>query len=254
MRASWLVALLLLFPGAVPAAEVRVMISAGFYGVYSELAPAFERTTGHKLVTVRGPSMGDSPEAIPNRLARGEATDAVIMDGASAAELVKKGVAQSSMEVARSQMGMVVRAGAPKPDIGTVDGFRKALLAAKSIAVSDSGSGTQLTTKTFAQLGIADQVMPKTRKVRGPPSGEPVAHVIARGEAEIGMQQVSELINVPGADYVGPLPEEVQPGFSFAGAITKNAREPDAANALLRFLASPEHATALTKGGLAPPK
>jgi len=151
-------------------------------------------------------------------------------------------------------MGMVVRAGTPKPEIGTVDGFRKTLLAAKSIAVSDSGSGTHLTSKTFAELGIADQVMPKTRKIRGPPSGEPVAHVIARGEAEIGMQQVSELINVPGADFVGPLPAEVQPGFSFAGAITKNSREPEAANALLRFLASPEHAPVLAKKGLASPR
>ena len=249
-----LAAALLLVAAEVQAAEVRVMISAGFFGVYKELGPAFERATGHKLVTTRGPSMGDSPEAIPTRLARGEPADVVIMDGHGADELVKRGDARADGKVmlAGSMVGMVVREGAPKPDIGTVEAFKKVLLDAKSIAYSDSGSGTYLSTKLFKQLGVADEIAPKSRKVRGPPSGEPVAHVVARGEAEIGFQQVSELINVPGAAFVGPLPAELQPGFSFAGAVTANAKEPEAAMALLRFLSSAEAAPVITRLGLAP--
>lgn len=223
---------------AAHAADVRVMISAGFYGVYSELVPAFERSTGHHVVTTRGPSMGDSPEAIPTRLGRGEAADVVILDGGAADELVRRGVARrdSRTELAKSQVGMVVRAGAPKPDISTVDAFRNVLLSAKTIAYSDSGSGTYLSTVLFPKLGVADQIAGKTRKVRGPPSGEPVANVVARGEAEIGFQQLSELIHVAGVTFVGALPAELQPGFSFAGAVTATAQEPDAAMALLRFL------------------
>ncbi|MEP7068302.1 MAG: substrate-binding domain-containing protein [Usitatibacter sp.] len=241
--------------GAASAAEVHVMISAGFHGVYSELAPAFERASGHRLVTTRGPSMGDSPEAIPARLARGESADVVILDGGAADELAKRGLvrADSKVELARSQIGMVVREGAAKPDIASVDAFRSTLLAAKSIAYSDSGSGTYISRTMFAKLGVADQVAGKSRKVRGPPSGEPVAAVVARGEAELGFQQVSELIHVPGVTFVGAIPAELQPGFSFAGAITSQAREPDAARALIRFLASAEAAPTIVKAGLAPP-
>ncbi len=245
----------LLVPGAAFADEVRVMISAGFYGVYAELGPAFERATGHRLITTRGPSMGDSPEAIPTRLARGEIADVVILDGGSADELAERGFVRASTKVdlARSRIGMVVRAGAAAPDIGSVEAFRRTLLAAKSIGYSDSGSGTYLSTVLFAKLGVADQVLGKGRKVRGPPSGEPVAAVVARGEVEIGFQQVSELIHVPGVTFVGAIPAELQPGFSFAGAISSAARQPDAALALLRFLASPEAASTILEHGLTPP-
>jgi len=245
----------LLMARAASAADIQVMISSGFYGVYSELGPAFERASDHHLVTMRGPSMGDSPEAIPARLARGEAADVVILDGGATDELGKRGLvrADSKVELARSLIGMVVRAGAPKPDIGSVEALRSTLLAAKSIAYSDSGSGTYLSTKLFARLGVADEIAGKSRKVRGPPSGEPVAAVVARGEAEIGFQQVSELIHVPGISFVGTLPAEVQPMFTFAGALTSSVREPEAASALLRFLASPEAAPVIVKTGLAPP-
>jgi molybdate transport system substrate-binding protein len=241
--------------GPTSAADVHVMISSGFFGVYSELGPAFERASGHHLVTTRGPSMGDSPEAIPARLARGEAADVVILDGGAADELARRGLvrADSKVELARSLIGMVVRAGAAKPDIGSVEALRRALLAAKSIAYSDSGSGTYLSTTLFPKLGIADEIAGKRRRVRGPPSGEPVANLVARGEAEIGFQQVSELIRVAGIAFVGPLPAEVQPMFSFAGALTNAAREPEAASALLRFLASQEAAPVVLKAGLMPP-
>jgi molybdate transport system substrate-binding protein len=242
-------------PASAFAEEVRVMISAGFYQVYAELGPAFERATGHRLITTRGPSMGDSPEAIPTRLARGETADVVILDGGAADELAKRGIvrAGSKIDLAKSQIGMVVRAGAAKPNISSVEGFKRTLLDATSIAYSDSGSGTYLSTTLFAKLGVADQVARKSRKVRGPPSGEPVAAVVARGEAEIGFQQVSELIHVPGVTFVGALPAELQPGFLFSGAITTMARQPDAALALLRFLASRDAASIILKNGLTPP-
>jgi molybdate transport system substrate-binding protein len=240
--------------GAASAADLRVMISAGFFSVYSELGPAFERTTSHHLITTRGPSMGDSPETIPARLARGEAADVVILDGGAADELGSRGLvrADSKTEFARSLIGMVVRAGDAKPDIGSVEALRSTLLAARSIAYSDSGSGTYLSTKLFPRLGIADQIAGKSRKVRGPPSGEPVANLVARGEAEIGFQQVSELIHVSGITYVGALPAEVQPVFSFAGVLTSTVQQPEAAHALLRFLASSEAAAAIAKAGLMP--
>jgi molybdate transport system substrate-binding protein len=230
------------------------MISAAFFPAYAELGPAFERASGHKLVTTRGPSTGDSPAAIPTRLARGETADVVIMDDGAADELGKQGVVRPGTKVrlARSHIGMVVRAGAAKPDIGSTDALKKTLLAVKSIAVSDSGSGTYLSTILFPKLGIADQIAGKSRKVRGPPSGEPVAAVVARGEAEIGFQQVSELIHVPGVTFVGKLPDEIQPEVYFSGAITKMARDPEAAGALLRFLTSPDAAPVISKAGLTP--
>src|SRR5262249_25618842 len=160
--------------------------------------------------------------------------------------------ANSRIPLAESYIGMVVRKGAPKPDISTVEALRKTLLAAKSIAYSDSSSGTYLSTVGFKKLGVADEVAGKSRKVRGPPSGEPVAAVVARGEAEIGFQQVAELIHVPGIDFVGRVPAEVQPPTYFVGALAKNARQPEAATALLRFLSAKEAAAVVTKAGLTP--
>jgi molybdate transport system substrate-binding protein len=242
-------------PGVVCAADIHVMISAGFYAVYDELGQAFERTTGHRLITTRGPSLGDSPEAIPTRLARGEFADVIILDGAAADELAKQGVVRADRKIllARSQIGMVVRAGAPKPDISSVEAFKRTLRAAGSVGYSDSSSGTYLSTVLFAKLGLADEVMGKARKVRGPPSGEPVAALVARGELEIGFQQVSELIHTPGVTFVGPIPAELQPGTTFAGAVTTAARAPDAALALLRFLTAPEAVPTILKAGLTPP-
>lgn len=210
------------------AADIRVMISSGFHGAYSELGPAFERATGNHLITTRGPSMGDLPETIPARLSRGEAADVVILDGGAADELGKRGLvrADSKVELARSLIGMVVREGAAKPDISSVAALRNTLLSAKSIAYSDSGSGTYLSTTLFQKLGVADQIAARSRKVRGPPSGEPVAAVVARGEAEIGFQQVAELIHTPGITFAGALPAEVQPMFSSPAFSPRRRRSP----------------------------
>ena len=240
--------------GVAQAADVKVFISAGFFHVYSELRPAFEKATGHRLITTRGHSLGDSPEAIPARLSRGEEADVAIMDGAGAEFLINQKLVRpdSKMPLAESFIGMVVRTGQPKPDISTVDALRRTLLEAKSIAYSDSSSGTYLSTVGFKKLGVAEQVAGKSRKVRGPPTGEPVAAVVARGEAEIGFQQVAELINVPGADFVGTVPAEIQPPTYFIGVLTTSAQQPEAAVALLRFLSSEQAAPVIAKAGLKP--
>src|SRR5689334_2433673 len=242
-----------LAPGAA-ATDVKVMISAGFFSVDKELGLAFEKATGHTLVTTRGPSIGDSPEAIPARLARGEAADVVIMDGVGVDLLDQRDLTRpgSRIPLAESFIGMVVRAGQPKPDISTMDGLRNTLLAAKSIAYSDSSSGTYLSTIGFKKLGVADEIAGKTRKVPGPPSGELVASVVARGEAEVGFQQVPELLHVSGVDFVGTVPSDVQPPTLFVGALPKNSQQSDAAIALLRFLSSADAAAVITKAGLRP--
>jgi molybdate transport system substrate-binding protein len=244
---------IVLGPGAT-AADIKVMISAGFFSVYKELGPAFEKSTGHKLVTTRGPSIGDSPEAIPARLACGEEADVVIMDGVGVDLLEQRDVARPGARIplAESFIGMVVRAGQPKPDISTMDALRATLLAATSIAVSDSSSGTYLSTIGFKKLGVADEISGKTRKVRGPPSGEVVAAVVARGEADVGFQQVPELIHVPGVDFVGTVPSDVQPPTFFVGALPRNSQHPDAAIALLHFLSSADAVAVITKAGLKP--
>src|SRR4029453_5081447 len=245
---------LLLLSLPATAADIKVMISAGFFSVYKELGPAFEKSTGHKLVTTRGPSVGDSPEAIPTRLSRGEEADGVIMDGVGVDLLDQRDLARpgSRIPLSESFIGMVARAGQPKPDIGTMDGLRNTLLAAKSIAYSDSSSGTYLSTIGFKKLGISDEVAGKTRKVRGPPSGEPVPSVRPRGEAEVGFQQVAELIHVPGVDFVGTVPSDIQPPPFFVGALPKSSQQTDSAVALLRFLSSAEAASVITKAGLKP--
>lgn len=236
------------------ATDVTVMISAGFFGVFHQLAPIYESRTGNKLIVIRGPSIGDSPEAIPTRLAQGQKSDVVILDGESGHNLAKLGFvkADSIKTLALSQIGAAVKLNAKKPDISTPEEFRKTLLAAKSIAYSDSGSGTYIANTMFQKMGILEQVKDKSFKVRGPPSGEAVAAVVARGEAEIGFQQVSEVIHTPGITFLGPIPAELQPGFSFVGALTTNAIHPEEGLSLIRLLSSPEFSDVVLKAGLIP--
>ena len=229
--------------------EIRVMTSGAFTAAYLELIPQLELLTKRKIVTA-ATSMGTGPDSIPSRLQRGEPVDVVIVADAALVELIKGGIisAESRTPIARSPIGMAVRAGTPKPDISSVDAFKRTLLQAKSIAYSASVSGRYLTTELFQRLGIADQVMPKSRRIEG----ERVGAVVARGEAEIGFQQVSELLPVPGINYVGPLPPEVQKVAVFSAGVTVGAGDADAAHALIRFLASPEAAYAITKSGMEP--
>ena len=236
--------------GAAQAAEIRVVSSGGFAAAYRALAPAFERATGHTLVTGWGPSMGQTADAVPARLARGEPIDVLIMVGDALGRLVEQGTvaADSRADLARSGIGVVVRAGAPRPDIGSADALRRALLAAKSIAYSDSASGVYIEREMLPRLGIAEQVADRARMI----PAEPVGAVVARGEAEIGFQQISELRPIPGIDLVGPLPPGLQRVTVFSAGVPARSREPDAARALIRFLASPAAAGAIVDSGMEP--
>jgi molybdate transport system substrate-binding protein len=241
---------LFFFATVVGAAEINVMISGGFSAAYANLVPEFERATGHKVTTVRGPSMGNTPQAIPNRLRRGEPADALIMVGYALDNLAKDGkvVPESRVALARSVIAMAIRAGAPSHDIRTLEALKQTLLAAKSIAYSDSASGVYISTEMLPKLGIADQVSAKARMI----PGEPVGRVVARGEAEIGFQPLSELMPVSGIEIVGPLPPEVQKEPVFSAGITTSAREPQAAAELIGFLASPAALPIIRKAGMEP--
>ena len=248
--AAFAFTVLLALATAAQAAEVKVMISGGLTAAYKELIPAFERATGNKVVTVFGPSMGTTEGAIPVRLARGEPADVLIMVGSALGDLIKqdKAVADSRVDLVRSNIGMVVRKGAPKPDISSSDALKRTLLAAKSIAYSDSASGVYVGGEMFQRLGIADDMKGKARMI----PAEPVAGVVARGDAELGFQQISELLPVAGAELVGPLPADVQKVTIFSAGIATVAKEPAAGKALIAFLASPAAFEAFTTSGLEP--
>jgi molybdate transport system substrate-binding protein len=244
-------ALALLFClGAASGAEIRVMTSGAFTAAYKELVPQFERSSQNKIVTSYGASMGNAPDSIPMRLERGEPVDIVILARPALDELVKQGKVRPGgrVDLVRSSIGMAVRAGAHKPDIGTLDALKRALLDAKSVAYSDSASGVYLSTEMFERLGIARQMASKSKRI----ASEPVGAVVARGEAELGFQQISELLPVKGIDYVGPLPPEVQKVTVFSAGIAVGSKNPDASEALLRFLASPQAIPAIVKSGLEP--
>jgi len=170
----------------------------------------------------------------------GDALDALLKEG--------KVVPGSRVDLSRSIIGMAVRAGAPKPDISSVDAFKRAMLAAKSVAYSESASGVYLSTNLFPRLGIAAAMNPKSKKI----SGEPVGAAVARGEAEIAFQQISELRPVAGIDIVGPLPPELQVVTIFAAGIATGARDANLARGLIAFLASPAAAGAIEKSGMEP--
>jgi molybdate transport system substrate-binding protein len=240
----------LLLAGSANAAEVRVMISGGLTAAYKELVPEFERLTGNKVLTAYGPSMGTTVNAIPIRLERGEAADVLIMVGYALGDLVKQGkvVADSRVDLVKSPIGIAVKSGAPRPDISSVDAVKRALLATKSIAYSDSASGVYVSTEMFEKLGIADAMKDKARKIPATPVGE----IVARGDAEIGFQQISEMLPVQGIDIVGQLPSELQKVTVFSAGIASVSKEPDAGKALIKFLASPTASAAIIKSGMEP--
>jgi molybdate transport system substrate-binding protein len=241
---------ILLAAGAAYAEDIKVVTSGAFTAAYLELVPAFERATRHKVETAFGASMGNAPDSIPVRLQRGEPVDVVILAAQALDELITQGkvVPGSRVDLARSSIGMAVRAGAPRPDISSVAALKRTLREARSIAYSASASGTYLSTELFHSLGIADEIKAKSRRIES----ERVGTVVARGDAEIGFQQISELIGIPGIDYVGPLPPEVQRVTVFSAGIAAGAAAPAAARALIAFLASPPAAAAIAKSGLEP--
>jgi molybdate transport system substrate-binding protein len=240
----------MLLSGAASAAEVRVMISGGLTAAYKALVPEFERATGHKVLTAYGPSMGTTTNAIPVRLERGEPADVLIMVGYALDDLAKQGkvISDSRVELVKSPIGVAVKSGTPKPDISTADALKRALLAAKTIAYSDSASGVYVSTEMFGKLGITDAMKDKARKIPATPVGE----IVARGDAEIGFQQISELKPVEGIDIVGPLPDELQKITVFSAGIASVSKEPDAGKALIKFLASPAARGEIVKSGMDP--
>ncbi|MEB0045677.1 MULTISPECIES: substrate-binding domain-containing protein [unclassified Pseudomonas] len=221
----------------VQAQEIHVMTSGGFTAAYKILGPKFAAITGNTLDTALGPSMGKAPEAIPNRLARGEQADVVIMVGYALDELIKQGKVDpaSRVELADSRIGMVVRQGAPTPDISSVDSLKKTLLDATSVAYSDSASGVYIEEQLFKRLGIEDTLKPKSKMI----PKIPVGSVVANGDYQLGFQQVSELLPVPGVTFVAKIPESVQSVTRFAAGIPVGAQHPTDAKALLDYLASP---------------
>jgi molybdate transport system substrate-binding protein len=239
-----------LLAGSASAAEVRVMISGGLTAAYNAVVPEFERATGHKVITAYGPSMGTTVNAIPVRLERGEPADVLILVGYALGDLIKQGkvVPDSRVDLVKSKIGVAVKSGAPKPDISSVDALKRALLAAKSVAYSDSASGVYVSTEMFGKLGIMEEMKDKARKI----PATPVAEIVAHGDAEIGFQQISELKPVAGIDIVGPLPDELQKVTVFSAGIASASKEPEAGKALITFLASPAAKDTIVRSGLEP--
>ena len=242
-----LVTCLLFFVRPVSADDVTVMTSGALTAAYLELVPQLERVIKGKVVTA-ATSMGTGADSIPSRLERGEAVDVVILADDALDQLIKDGrvLANSRVPLARSSIGMAVRAGAPKPDISSLQALKRTLLQAKSVAYSASVSGTYISTELFQRLGIAEEMRGKSRRI----DRERVGAVVARGEAEIGFQQISELLPIPGIAYVGPLPPEVQRVTVFSAGVPTASKHAEAARALIRFLSSPEAANTIEKTGL----
>jgi molybdate transport system substrate-binding protein len=233
---------------AVQAEEIHVMSSGAVAAALKELTPAFERASGSTLIVVSGGSVAGAPDSIPDRLRGGERADVVIMAAAGIDDLTKAGhiVDGSRVDLARSSIGLAVRKNAPKPDISTVDALRRALLQASSVAYSSSVSGVYVSTELFQRLGIAAEMRTRGRKVES----EPVGAVVARGEAEIGFQQISELRAVSGIEVVGPLPPAVQRVTVFSAAAATGSLNPGGGRALIAFLTSPNASAAIAKSGM----
>ncbi|KAI3489197.1 hypothetical protein L1887_46241 [Cichorium endivia] len=231
-------------------ADVKVMISGGFKAALEKLAPDYERQTGDKIVIIPGPSMGATPQAIPNRLARGEKADVVIMVGDALEKLEKTGQTQpgSRTELADSPVGMVVKKGAEVPDISSEAALRKTLLQASSIAYSDSASGRYVSQTLFKKMGIEKEVAGKATMVER----IPVASEVAKGKYAVGFQQVSELLPVQGVIFIGKIPDNLQYITRFAGAVTRHAEHPAEGKALLTYLASPPSRAVIQKTGMIP--
>jgi len=234
-----------LFP-SVSFAQVKVIISGGFTAAYRELLPEFERTSGISVTTTSGGSVGNGPNTIGAQVRRGVPADVIILAREGLKDLIDEGriVRGTDVDLARSVIGMIVRAGAPKPDISSVEALKQTLLRAKSVAMSSSTSGVYLTTVLFPRLGIANEMKDKV-------SSNGAAEV-GRGEAEIGLQQVSEVLAVPNVDYVGTIPNEVQYATIYAAAVVSNSSQIDAAQRLIAFLSSPSATSAIRKSGMEP--
>jgi molybdate transport system substrate-binding protein len=251
LKNSVLVFLIVLFSASSTfAAEIHVITSGAFAEALKALVPEYEKQSPHKVIISYGSSMGSAPDSIPSRLARDEKFDVLILAGPALEGFIKRGSVQpeSRVDLVASVIGAAVRAGAPKPDISTVPALKQALLNANSVAYSASASGTYLSTDVFPRLGIAEQMSKTAKKIYS----ERVGTVVARGDAELGFQQVSELIPIPGIDFIGEIPPELQQTVLFSAGITNNVSNLGASRELIAFLASPKAAPTIQKAGLKP--
>ncbi|MCZ2495691.1 ABC transporter substrate-binding protein [Xylophilus sp. Kf1] len=234
-----------------PAAHrVTMMTSGAFAATATELQPGYQAATGDSLTIVYGSSMGGAADSIPARLARNEPVDVVILARSSLDELVAQGkvVPGSQVDLVHSLIGFAVRTGTPKPDVSSVAAVRATLLAAPSIAYSASASGTYYQNEMLKNLSIEAQVRPKSKRILS----ERVGTVVARGDAELGLQQVSELLPIPGVDFVGVLPPELQRMTVFSAGISTTAQDVEGARSLIRYFASPAVVPVLKRNGLEP--
>jgi molybdate transport system substrate-binding protein len=231
--------------------DVKVLATTAMKTVFEELAPQFEAATGHRLTANFGPSV-----QIEKRLAEGETADMAVLTTAAAKDMIGRGkvLGGSLVDIARSSLGVAVQRGAPKPDISSVEAFKRALLAAKSVAVSKpvgAGLSGAHMAKVFADLGIAEAMAAKVRYGAGGVTGL-VGLIIERGEAEMGVQQIAELRAVSGVDFVGPLPAALQAVTPFTAAIPTVARNAEAGRKLIDFLVTPKAKSVISAKGLEP--
>jgi len=233
-----------------PATSVTVMTSGGFAAAFQALGSGYERASGSRIATVLGASMGSTPTAIPMRLDRNESADVVILAREALDKLADKGqvIPTSRTDLALSRIALAVRADAAAPDIGTDDALRKVLLRAKSVAYSDSASGVYVSGELYKRLGIAGDMAAKSRMIPGTPVGE----IVARGEAEIGLQQFSELKPIKGIKIVGLIPEDLQKVTTFAAGVVARSSQPGRARELIAFLASSAAFGAIRDSGMEP--
>ena len=230
-------------------AELKVIISGGFSGPYEQLVPQFERTTGIKVATGSGSSQGTGPQTIAAQLARGVAADVVILsrEGLTGLIAAQRIAAGTDVDLARTPIGVAVRAGAPKPDVRSVDDFKQVVLKARLVAVPSSTSGIFLIEEIFPRLGIAGRV-----NVKATPRGSGAAAMVATGEADIGLLPVSEIMHAPGVELAGVIADEIQLHQIFAAAIVVASKEIDAAKRLIAFLTSESAAQTIRRGGMEP--
>lgn len=230
--------------------QLIVLSSGGIMGAFKAVAPDYEQRAGVKLQGEVAPSMGATPQAIPNRLARHEPADVVLMVGSALDKLIKDGKVdpKTRVDLGKSYIAMAVRHGAPRPDISTMEAFKQTLLDAKSIAYSDSASGVYLSRVLFSQMHIADRIQSKSRMI----PAEPVGEVVARGDAEIGFQQLSELKPVDGIDIIGLIPDQAQQMTLYSAGVVTQSKHPEQAKQFLGFLSSTAAAPAIKASGLDP--
>ncbi|WP_159010645.1 substrate-binding domain-containing protein [Bradyrhizobium sp. S69] len=230
-------------------AQINVLISGGFNGAYDQLVPEFEQANGITVTTGSGASQGTGPQTIAAQLARGVPADVVILSREGLSELIvtKLIVAGTDIDLARVSVGIAVRAGTPKPDVSTVEGFKQVLLKAKTVVVPGSTSGIWLMTELFPRLGVAGKI-----NIEVTPRGTGATAMVAAGDADIGVLPTSEIVYAPGVDFAGNIAAEIQFVQTFSAAIVAGSGELEGSKRLIQFLTSARASEVIRKSGMEP--